>query len=105
MTTLEIKHRVLTTVDSTKIQLPYFWSYGKHSKSYCVMTTEFTCIDIRVNNTYLQVDSTKYDDAEDAAYRIDSEMKVENFERIEEAVFMHHFSMCTRELYDLANPK
>ena len=105
MTTLEIKHRVLTTVDSTPIQLPYYWSYGKHAKSYCVLTTEFTVIDIRANHVYLQIDSTQYDDAEDASYRMDREMKVENFERIEEAVFLHHFSLATRQLYDLANPK
>lgn len=105
MTTLEIKHRVLTTVDSTNIQLPYYWSHGKHAKSFCVMTTEFTCIDIRVGSVYLQIDSTQYDDSDDATYSLERSMMDETFERIDEAVFMHHFSLCTRKLYDLANPK
>ena len=105
MTTLEIKHRVLSTVDSMQIQLPIYWSHGKHAKSYCVMTSAFTSIDIRVGSVYLQIDSTQYDDAEDATYSLERSMMDETFERIEEAVFMHHFSLATRQLYDLANPK
>lgn len=104
MTTLEIKHRVLTTVDSTTIALPIYWKSTQFGRTFMCLTTDLVVINVHVNGSYVSIDTNAYDDVEDAGYRMDLEMKSEHFQLIDESVFMHNFSLAHREIYDRSNP-
>jgi len=104
MKTVSIKHRVLTTIDTTEIKLPFFFTSGNYSKSYCCLTEDLRLIDVHYNSMYTNIDVKRYDDMEDIATRLEIEMREKLYEPIEEAVFMHHFSLAHREVFYSANP-
>jgi hypothetical protein len=105
MTTISIKHRVLTTVDTTEVTLPFYYTTGGLSKNYCCMTAEFKLINLRAYNGSISFDVTTYDDIEEAAASIDYDAKSELFGIIDAAVFHHQFSVAHRNLFYVANPE
>jgi hypothetical protein len=106
MTTLSIKHRVLTTVDATEVTLPFYYTTGALTKSYCCMGADFKLTSVFINGGSMNFDVTTYDDAEEAASSIDYDMKnYEEFAIIDAAVFHHQFSAAHRELFYCVNPQ
>jgi hypothetical protein len=105
MAKISIKHRVLTTVDTSEVTLPFFYTTGGLSKNYCCMTADFKLISLRSRNGSISFDVTTYDDIEDAASSIDYDAKTDQFLIIDEAVFMHQFSVAHRELFYIVNPQ
>jgi hypothetical protein len=106
MTTLSIKHRVLTTVDTTEVTLPFYYTTGQLSKSYCCMSADFKRTSVFINGNSMNFDVTTYDDAEEAASSIAWDVKnYENFTIIDAAVFNHKFSEAHRELFYCVNPQ
>lgn len=101
--TIEIKHRVMTTVASTEIKLPFYYRSGKHVKHYCCMTEEFKLINISAHGGYMATDVSTYDDIQDVTSRLERDFDDSLFEIIDEAVFMHHFSLIHRELFYVVN--
>jgi hypothetical protein len=104
MTTIQITHMAPIVVGTTEINLPFFFTSGNYSKSYCCITEDFRLIDVHHNSMYTNIDVKRYDDMEDIATRLEIEMREKLYEPIEEAVFMHHFSLAHREVFYSANP-
>jgi hypothetical protein len=107
MTTVSIKHRVLTTIDTTEITLPFYFTTGKLSKSYCCMTAEFKLITVwALRNGGMSFDVRSYDDLDEVADSIAYDMNhYEEFAIIDPAVFHHQFSVAHRELFYCVNPQ
>jgi hypothetical protein len=107
MTTVSIKHRVLTTIDTTQVTLPFYFTTGKLSKSYCCMTPEFKLISVwAMRNGGMSFDVRSYDDLDEVADSIAYDMEhYEEFAIIDAAVFMHQFSVAHRDLFYIVNPE
>jgi hypothetical protein len=106
MTTVSIKHRVLTTIDTTEVTLPFYFTTGKLSKSYCCMGADFKRTSVFINGSNMSFEVDTYDDAEEAARSIAYDMEnYEQFTIIDAAVFNHKFSEAHRELFYCVNPQ
>ena len=104
MTTIQITHMAPIVVGTTEIKLPFFFTSGNWSKSYCCVTEDLRLIDVHYSSIYTNIDVKRYDDMEDIATRLEIEMREKLYEPIEEAIFMHHFSLAHREVFYSANP-
>jgi len=105
MTTVQIQHRIPTTVDTTDVSLPCYFTTGRLSKNYCCMTAEMKLINLRNAGGYISIDVTSYDDLEDVKYRLEREFSEAFFEIIDEAIFQHKFSEAHREVFYVVNPQ
>lgn len=103
MNTIQIKHRVMTTVASTQVSLPFYFTCGKHVKHYCCMTPEFKLINISSHGGYINADVSTYEDIDEVTERLSREFDDVMFEIIDEAVFMHQFSVLHREMFYIVN--
>lgn len=105
MTTVQIQHRIPTTVDTTEVSLPVFFTTGRLSKSYCCMTAEMKLISLHSAGAgYLSIDVRAYDDVDDVKFRLEREFSEAFFEIIDEAIFQHKFSEAHREVFYVVNP-
>ena len=105
MTTIQIQHRIPTTVETTDVSLPVFFTTGRLSKTYCCMTAEMKLISIHNNGVYLNVDVRGYDDLDDVTFRLEREFSEPFFEIIDEAIFHHKFSEAHRDIFYVVNPE
>lgn len=105
MTTVQIQHRIPTTVETTDVSLPVFFTTGRLSKSYCCMTAEMKLINLRNAGGYISIDVTSYDDIEDVKYRLEREFSEAFFDIIDEAIFQHKFSEAHRDIFYVVNPQ
>jgi hypothetical protein len=103
--TIQVHHKLPVTVEVNEVTLPYYWTSGNYVKSFCCLTEDLTLIDMHMNGTYTTIDTTKLDDKEHAAERLEREFCTKNFAEIAEAVFLHKFAEVHRELFYAVNPK
>jgi len=103
--TIQVHHRLPVTVEVNEVTLPYYWTSGNYVKSFCCLTEDLVLIDMHMNGTYTTIDTTKLDDKEHAAERLEKEFCTKNFVPIDEAVFMHKFSELQREVFYMVNSK
>jgi len=103
--TIQVQHKLPVTVEINEVTLPYYWTSGTYVKSYCCLTEDLILIDMHMNGTYSTIDTTKLDDKEHAAERLEKEFCTKNFEEIAEAIFMHKFGELQREIFYMVNAK
>jgi hypothetical protein len=101
--TIEIKHRAMTTVASTEVSLPFYFTCGTYVRHYCCMTAEMKLISLKVHGNYISLDVCTYDDMDDVANRLSLDFNDAMFSIIDEAVFMYQFSRLHRELLCIVN--
>lgn len=103
--TIEVTHTMPALETKTSITLPFFFTSGTYTKFYCCMTADKVLITVYNGQFGQQIETKKYDDEEEVASRIATEMRDKLYAPIEEAVFQHKFSEAHRELFYSINPE
>ena len=75
MTKIQINHMAPVVVGTTEIKLPFFFTSGNWTKSYCCITEDLRLIDVHYSSIYTNIDVKRYDDAEDISTRLEIEMR------------------------------
>ena len=103
--TIEVKHKVPTTVSTTEITLPHYFKTGKHWTKYCCMTAEGNLMSIHDNQGYLAIDVRPFEGSDEIADCLEREFCEREYMPIDEAVFMHQFSNAHRKAFYMVNPQ
>ena len=105
--TITIPTRATTVIGTTEIKLPFYFTCGDYSKSYCCMNENYVLIHVYSigDDRVMQIETKQYEDADEVAYRLERESRDKHYAPIDEAVFMHKFSEAHRELFYRANPQ
>jgi hypothetical protein len=104
MNTIEVKHRVPTTVYTTAVKLPLFFKTGRYVTHYMCMQADGNLIDISSHGGYWDISVVPHDEPDDISHRLEKEFSEMNYEQIDEAVFHHKFSEAHREIFYMVNP-
>lgn len=99
MNTLEIKHQVPVTVETTNIELPFYFSTGRYLKTFFCMTEERTLITIYDLNGNWSISTRTYEDDSAAAVRMKNEIDQDNYVQITSDEFEEQFTKAHRDLY------
>jgi len=102
--TIEVKHKVPTTVHISEVSLPLYLKTGKYSQHYCVMQSDGNLIEVHWQGGYWHIQVTPHDDADEIADRLEREFCDPQYMPIDEAVFMHKCSEAHREVFYMVNP-
>jgi hypothetical protein len=103
--TIEVQQVAPTVVGTTNVTLPHYYVCGTYQKNYCCITEQMVLIQIRMNSVYANVDTCKYEDAEEVSARLEKDMRERLYEPVDAAVFQHKFSEIQREIFYMVNPQ
>lgn len=103
--TIEVKHKVPTTVHTTEVNLPFYFTAGKYVTQYCCMNEDGNLVTISKNGGYWNIQVTPNDDADEIANCLEREFCDPMFAAIDEALFHHKFSEAHREIFYMVNPQ
>ena len=94
-------------VGTTEIKLPFYFTSGDYSKSYCCMNEDYVLIHVYSlgDGRVMQIETKQYEDEHEVAFRLERESRDKHYAPIEEAVFMHQFSQVHREIFYRVNPQ
>jgi hypothetical protein len=104
-TTIEVKHKVPTTVSTIEITLPHYFKTGKHWTKYCCMNEKGQLMMINNNQGYYSIDVRPFEDMDDIGEALEREFCESTYMPIDEGIFMHHFSAVHREVFYMVNPQ
>lgn len=106
MKTIQVLHRLPVTVSTAEVQLPIYFTLGKWAKRYCMMTEEFRYIEVSESNNadFLFMEVRQYDGENDASNKLEKCFIEDNYCDIDEAVFMHKFSLMQRQIHHSVFP-
>jgi len=104
-TTIEVKHKVPTTVQVSEVTLPFYYKSGKYAPHYCCMQKDGNLVEVHWQGGYWHIHVTPHDDADEIADKLELEFCDPLYAPIEEAVYMHKFSEAHREIFYMVNPQ
>ncbi len=92
-------------VGTTEIKLPFYFTAGDYTKSYCCMNENYVLVTVYRIGGSIQIESKQYEDEHEVAFRLERESRDKHYAAIDQSVFMHKFSEAHRELFYRANPQ
>ncbi len=102
--TVEVKHKVPTTVHISEVSLPCFYSFGKYVTHYCCMQRDGNLVQVYSHGGHWHIEVSPYDDADEIADKLERDFCDSGYAPIDEAIFYHKFSEAHREVFYMVNP-